>query len=163
MFRFKNSNITFQGSKPWWWIDDGVSHPQYVMKRKIMLNHKQEEIHTMIFIIVVVLKPFEFLNVRFFHGAFTGGWRPCFAGAQTCLPSLPLQVEELLTLPVQGNLMWTSQNGDMVYLLCTGLSSHLSDGCKANAEQVYNSIQWSFTQRYGRRTLFSLFTAQNTE
>lgn len=80
----------------------------------------------MIFIIKAILQPFEFLNVRFSHGALTGC--PCFAGAQACPSSLPPQ-EELLTLPAagvsvsrtQGSLMSASHNAHMGHLLCAGL------------------------------------------
>ena len=82
-------------------------------KNKAKLQNKYEKVHNMTSV-MSILKPFYFLNIRFFHGAFIGS--PCFAGAQARPLSLPPQMEEVLTLPATAVVL--SELSVMLPFLC---------------------------------------------
>lgn len=118
----------------------------------------------MIFIIVAVLKPFEFLNVRFFHGAFTGGRTlVCRCPGMSPIAAAPGGGVADSAGAGEPNVNQPEWGYGPSALHWAFFSSPVTAAKQMLGHEVYNGIQWSFTQRHGRRTLFSLFTAQNTE
>lgn len=114
-------------------------------KNNAKLQNKYEKVHSMTFV-MSILKPFYFLNITFFHGAFIGS--PCFAGAQarpcpchprwrrcwlcppqqwcslSCWSCFPSSAAGISISGMQGEPNLCQPEWGNVHLLCAGLEFH---------------------------------------